>query len=436
MPSTPQTGQVFRATTDVIPIDVYPRDAKGQFIPDLNENDFQIFEDGVEQKVLNFTRANGGQFYNDFASTAPLPVTEGLVLPKSTPKADTASRIFIIFIDDLHFMAGQTPEVRKLLQLIRDTVIHENDLVGFVSSGHSSIEVDPTYDYQHRRFNEVIDKVVGSGPTIDEMIQMEPSQDGLAELNYNIGAAFQAAHNLLSQMEDLHGKRKSFIWISNGYILDPFKDSRLMSEMQRYADVGACDNVGQGAGQTDASTLDRMNPCRYINSDISEVQNVRVSETAYGMDIFGQSTMQWKQSDLMSMMAELIRSAQRANTMFFTLDPRGLISGFNTASRSQALSNQEETDFILQTTGTLRALAENTGGLSCVNRNDCRPVLQQIDNMTSDYYMLGYRSSNPDPFKLARKIEIKVKRPNVVLVAGRDYRDTYYLKRPSKPPKK
>ena len=35
-------------------------------------------------------------------------------------------------------------------------------------------------------------------------------------------------------------------------------------------------------------------------------------------------------------------------------------------------------------------LAENTGGIACVNTNDCRPMLQKIDNMTSDYYMIGY----------------------------------------------
>ena len=76
-------------------------------------------------------------------------------------RPDTASRIFIIFIDDLHFMPSQTPEVKKLLQTIRDTLVHDNDLVGFVSSGFSSIEMDPAYDPSHRRFNEVINKVMG-----------------------------------------------------------------------------------------------------------------------------------------------------------------------------------------------------------------------------------------------------------------------------------
>jgi VWFA-related protein len=435
-PQPQQTVPTFRGGTDIISIDVFPRDAKGQFFPNLTKDDFLVLEDGVEQQLLNFSTANGGRFFTSLAVSAT-PVSEGLILPKNTPPPDTASRIFIVFIDDLHFMPSQTPEVRKLLAQVRDTLVHDNDLVGFVSSGFSSIEMDPSYDPSHRRFNEVINKVMGSGPTIDDMIRMQAGVDGLSELNHNVNVAFSTAHDLLVQMEDLHGKRKAFIMISNGFSLDPFKDSRLMKELQNYANSGMCDDSAQQA-QTDPTVYDNMdknNPCKYIGTNIAEVQNIRTTGNDYGVDMFHNPSMEFKTGDLMAQLAELIRSAQRANTMFFTFDPRGLITGFNTASRADAVSNQEETEFIQQTTGTLRALAENTGGIACVGTNDCRSVLQKIDNMTSDYYMLGYRSSNPDPFKLARKIEIKIKRPGVQLVAGRDYRDMYYLKKPPKPKK-
>jgi len=43
---------------------------------------------------------------------------------------------------------------------------------------------------------------------------------------------------------------------------------------------------------------------------------------------------------------------------------------------------------------------------------------------TSDYYVVGYYSSNPDPTKRRRSIEVKVKRPNVNL----NYRTQYVLK--------
>jgi VWFA-related protein len=432
-PRPPQTGQVFRGGTDIFTIDVVPRDAKGAFIPTLTENDFQVFEDGVEQKIQAFVRANGGQFYNTFASATPTRV-EGLVLPKTAPPPDSAGRIFIIFIDDLHFPPSATPVVRQMLKLVRDTLIHENDLVGFVSSGFSSIAMDPAYDFQHKRFNEAINKTMGSGPKIQDMITMTAGMDGIAELNHNIGTTFTAITNLLTQMEDIRGKRKAFIWISNGFELGPFKDSRLRTELERYARIGAC-----GSPETDPNpsigevdTRPDSDPCKYVDADMAQLQNVRIAEGTQGFNLTGSGTLQWTQAQLMSRMTELITAATRANTSFNMIDPRGLIAGFNDASMQQQLSNQEETEFIINTTNSLMALAENTGGIACVKTNDCRSMLQKVDNMTSDYYMIGYRSTNPDPLKLVRKIEIKVKRPDVKLDAGKDYKDTYYLKKPQR----
>ncbi len=436
-PAKPQPAQqpipVFRGAADLISIDVVPKDSKGQFYPNLTKDDFVILEDGVEQQLLNFATANGGRFFTSLAVSAA-PVSEGLVLPKNAPPPDTASRIFIILIDDLHIMPSQTPEVKKLLGTIRDTLVHDNDLVGFVSTGFSSIEMDPAYDPSHRRFNEVINKVMGSGPTFEDMINMEIGSDGLSELNHNVEVAFSTAHDMLVQMEELKGKRKAMIMISNGYSLDPFKDSRLQHELQKYVASGLCDDDIQAAQNdpTYTENMDANNPCKYSGTQISQIQNIRTTGNQYGADPLGNPSMEFKNGDLMGELGELIRVAQRANTMFFPLDPRGLITGFNNAERSQAMSAGEQTEFIQQTTGTLRALAENTGGIACVGMNDCRPTLQKIDNMTSDYYMLGYRSSNPDPFKLQRHIEIKVRRPGVQLVPLRDYRDTYYLKKPPK----
>ena len=426
------TGQVFRGGTEIITIDIMPRDSKGAFVPALTLNDFQIFEDGVEQKIENFLFANGGQFYSTYASATPTR-TEGLVLPKTQPPPDTSGRIFIIYIDDLHFPPSATPNVRQMLQLVRDTLVHDNDLVGFVSSGFSSIAMDPAYDFQHKRFNEAINKTMGSGPKIQDMIAMSAGMDGMSELNHNIGTTFTNVTELLKQMEDMRGKRKAFIWISNGFDLGPFKDSRFRTELERYARIGACgqpeDDPNPLYGEEDPRP--QNDPCRYVDADMAQMQNPRIAEAQGGFDLTGKSSLQWKQADLMSMMTQLITQANRANTSFNMIDPRGLMSGLNDASMQQQLSNQEETEFMINTVGTLQALAENTGGVACVKTNDCRAKLQEIDNMTSDYYMIGFRSTNPDPFKLARKIEVKVKRPGVELVPGRDYREMYYMKRPS-----
>jgi hypothetical protein len=43
----------------------------------------------------------------------------------------------------------------------------------------------------------------------------------------------------------------------------------------------------------------------------------------------------------------------------------------------------------------------------------------------SDYYILGYTSSNPDPLKVTRKLEIKVKREGALV----SYPPVYRIKR-------
>ena len=54
--------------------------------------------------------------------------------------------MLLIFIDDLHFEPEYSPHVRKLMQTIVDTLMHDGDLVAVVSSGPSYIEIGPTYD--------------------------------------------------------------------------------------------------------------------------------------------------------------------------------------------------------------------------------------------------------------------------------------------------
>jgi hypothetical protein len=71
-------------------------------------------------------------------------------------------------------------------------------------------------------------------------------------------------------------------------------------------------------------------------------------------------------------------------------------------------------------------LADETGGIAVVNQNDFDKALKRIDAETSDYYVLGYYSDNPDPVKRTRAIEVKVKRPGVTVWS----RKSYSVKRP------
>ena len=82
---------------------------------------------------------------------------------------------------------------------------------------------------------------------------------------------------------------------------------------------------------------------------------------------------------------------------------------------------QDWNAYLRESQDSLRVLAEETGGIAVVNQNDFNKALKKIDNETSDYYVIGYYSSNPDPLKRTRKLDVKVTRPNVNVIARTSY---------------
>jgi VWFA-related protein len=397
IPPTRNPQATFQATTDHIRTHVIVKDNKGQFVSDLRPDEFQVLEDGVPQKITTFFRAFGGRMLSQLAET-PVAATEGLILPPAAPPKDVSGRIFIVFIDDMHLQALDSIKTRKLLELIRDTVLHENDLVGIVSTGYSSIAIDLNYDYGHRRLNEAIKKVMGSAPSPSEIINGAQMSDGPAGLRYNANVAFSTAYGILDQAEKVTDRRKAFLYVSSGYDFNPFKDSRFKAEQERYAVPS--ENTGDSSDR-------RGEPSPFDNP-------------------FEKGGLQFAETDLIAQIAELTRAAVRANVTFYTIDPRGLMAG---PDINLDLGAREYQEYLNNTISSLRVLAEETGGIAVVNTNDFRKYLQMIDNEMSDYYLIGWTTSNPDPLKVTRKVEIKISRPGL-----RDpvYRPSYSIKRPSK----
>src|SRR6266566_5271456 len=80
----PQEQPTFRVQIDLITNDVVVRDEKGQFVPDLKQNEFEIYEDGVKQDIASMTVFTGGRLTNLLAPP-PAPPPEGIILPPTKP---------------------------------------------------------------------------------------------------------------------------------------------------------------------------------------------------------------------------------------------------------------------------------------------------------------------------------------------------------------
>ncbi len=384
----------FTSRVDLVTTDVVVRDNTGQFIADLKKDDFEVLEDGVPQKVVSFSLTHGGRSYN-IAAPPPAPVAEGILLPPARPATDAAGRIFFIFVDDLHLDFRNTGRIRELFKKISEELVHEGDMFGIVSTGPSSIAIDLTYD--RRRLAEAIKKISGAGLAPKDILDVPQGQQGPPEVRHRAHVAFSTAQDMMRQLEQVHNRRKAFIYVSNGYDLDPFAKTRAKNEAERYGMLR--NNVDNNDG---SSSGDSANDPTLRNS-----------------------SNQFAFADLVSDLAELTRAANRANTTIYTIDPRGLVGG---PDLDEKIDMMEYLDYVRSSQDSLRVLADLTGGIAVVNQNDFTKALKRIDQETSDYYVVGYYSSNPDPTKKRRSIEVKVKR------AGANVwnRTSYTLKGPPK----
>jgi VWFA-related protein len=367
----PLTGQPhFVTRVDLVSADVIARDNTGQFVADLKKEDFEVWEDGVKQDVISFTLVHGGRVYN-VAAPPPPPPQEGIILPASRPVADTAGRILLFFVDDLHLDFRNTGRIRELFKKIQTNLLHEGDMWGMVSTGPSSIAIDMTYD--PKRFEEAMKKISGNGLKPSDIIEGPQGAEGPSEVRYRAHVAFSTAYDLMKNMEQVQNRRKALVYVSNGYDFNPFPEAR--------------------AGQ---STI----PGTTVN---------QMAQQGY-TDPFTNQSNEFADADLARELSELTRAANRANVTVYTIDPRGLVGGPDLDENVDPVAYQ---NMIRKTQDSLRVIADETGGIAVVNQNDFDKALKRIDAETSDYYVLGYYSSNPDPTKRHRRVEIKVHRPSV-----------------------
>ena len=114
-----------------------------------------------------------------------------------------------------------------------------------------------------------------------------------------------------------------------------------------------------------------------------------------------------------------------ANTTIYTIDPRGLVAG---SDIDEQVDPTEWGNYLRKSQDSLRVLSEQTGGVAVVNMNDFDKALKNIDAASSDYYVLGFYSSNPDQTKRRRQIDVRLTRKNLSVYSRKEY-----VLRPPKP---
>ena len=385
----PQPG-TFRSGVTLIRTDVIVRDADGVFLANLTPSDFRIEEDGVAQEVASLVLVHGGRVFNQLA---PRPaVQEGIILPTTRARNEVAGRIFIFFVDAMHLEPQATPRVRHFIKDVADILVHDGDLVGLISNDSAGTAIDLTYDRELVKAS--VDGIIGTGLTPRELIHdVQDGRDGPEELRWRAHRAFFTVNTLLENLEAVQNRRKVLLYVSTGYDMNPF-------ELQRFSRSNRADRFLRER-PLDLAANDPEMQGRLAPFDRIQRQGTVFSD-----------------GELIGEMAELADTANRTNTTFYTLDPRGLVSS---PDIDYDVPLEAWREHQLATRSSLRTLAELTGGIAIVNTNNFEGMLRQIDAETSDYYVLGYYTSNPDPTHRRRALDVTVARDGVSVQSRTSY---------------
>ena len=381
-PAAPQEATppvIFRVEVDYVEADVYVVDAQNNPVNDLKADEFEVIEDGKPQKVTSFSLVNIPIERAERPLFATAPVEQDV-----QTNDHTEGRIYLIVLDDVHTEFSRTPRVKAAMRRFFERSFGTNDLAAIVFTGRSNGSQDFTNN--PRLLMAAVDKFVGRklpSATINKLegVRVSPETGGLQvgddkdmlERSFNARNAMGTVRKLAEFMANVRGRRKALLLVGEG------------------VDFDINEAVGLAGSTASAVLLDTH---------------------------------------------DAIASASRGNVSIYAIDPRGLTTGSedlitqSSTFPEQGAGLQSLQNELRLSQDSLRVLAANTGGFAVLNRNDFNTAFDRIVQENSQYYLLGYYSTNSRRDGRYRKIQVRVKRPGLRVARARN---GYYEARGRRP---
>src|SRR6185295_4644673 len=126
---------------NVVNVDVYVTDSKGNRVKGLTRDDFQLFEDGRPMAITNFFSMDEGK---PVTTGAPLKVVPNQETPAPAPEVsanlpnpEDQRLVLIVYVDNVNLRPFNRNRVLKELRVFLNTKLRREDLVMLVSYDRS-----------------------------------------------------------------------------------------------------------------------------------------------------------------------------------------------------------------------------------------------------------------------------------------------------------
>ncbi len=407
-------------------VPVVVTDKSGHSVQGLRASDFEVLENGVEQKLASF------QTERERPISVDAPIQMDLSKPASEAAPPTAKqpplrRTYVVCLDAINSSFESFAYVRGALRKVFKQEQGEDSLYAILTLGRAvGIVQNLTRD------PETVLAALGS-KQLNRAIQQSESanlkqQENELELMLNdycqrcpcLGEAAATERTATGSSDICSGK---------------------LEKIESWAGAAAQERsmLTRAFLQNLRSVVDRMGqlPGKRVLVFVSDGFNARP-----GRDLFGTIAAYTRNpdvlmnnsiSDLGPQLEEIIRSATTRDVAFYTLDSRGLStadSGMFNASDEVQLTRtvlalpemqQKRQMTAMETQAPLAELAASTGGVFYRNNNDLFKGMHQAFADGREYYLLAYVSSNPATDGKYREIKVTVKGKNLLVRAKHGY---------------
>jgi VWFA-related protein len=375
LPGETQTF-TFKVQSNLVVEAVEVKDKQGNFIHGLTAKDFVLTEDGVPQTIRYCE-------HQDLSETAkPLPpmtsATEDVTIYNKLAREAIAPET----------MDNERYKNRRLLALYFD------------------MTALPPADQM--RALDAAEKFVRTQMTTVDMISILRYQGGSVDI-----------------LQDFTGDRNRLLSILETLVVGEGQGLADNTDDASSADTGAA--FGQDDPEFNVFNTDRQLAALQTATRMLGQVNEKKSLLYFA------SGLRLNGIDNQAQMHATADTAIKAGVTIYTIDARGLVASAPMGDASQGSSGgqsmytgasaQAVTTNFQQSQDTLYALAGDTGGKAFLDNNDLSRGIVQAQESISDYYILGYYTTNTEPNGKFRRIRISLANSQE---AKLDYRQGYY----------
>lgn len=400
----------FRTEANYVRVDVFPT-VNGTPVADLRQDEFQILEDGVPQRIEQFQHVliRGGLPQENRREPATVAESRALL-------QDPLARVFVLFLDNLHVDQSASRTVRRPLVDMVERLMGPDDLLAVMTPQMSASDI--TFARKTTILQGVLDRdwwglrdsILPADKVEDQYRLCYPPAVGSPRQTSEIAQemidrrrekmTLDALGNLASFLQGAREGRKAIIVVTDGWLL--FQPNQTLTRQvddrpptlpplnvdPRNGRLTTKDAITTGAGT------------------LSDCEQARLSLAQLNDDF---------------QFTRLLDEANRANASFYPVDPRGLTVFDNPIGPNTPPPINVDRMQGRQRSTALRTLASATDGTAVVDTNNIGPALTRVVADLSSYYLLGYYSTNTKLDGKFRSLSVKVKRPGVLIRARRGY---------------